>query len=425
MIFLSRSGHHRFSGWLVLAGVMLAYGSICGNVTYSFGVFLPSIGQTFGWSRSMLSSSYTFFLMIGGLLSPVAGLTVARFGARKNIVWGNIIASLGLLGMSQVSQIWHIYIFFGIMCGVGMAFSEYLSATTVINNWFLQKRSLALGFLFAAGGASGLVMPPLISFLISSLGWRQSWVCLAGFHLLLGVVLAGFMIRNTPEEMGQFRDSMALTPGVSATTDVAESSSQSTVADWSLRDALLSPFLWIIVALFSLLFFVYLMLVTHQVVYLQDLGYRPMLSAQALGLMLGMSILGRMISGVLGLRFDGRHLVMAFLGLMILGVVSLMNAREIVFVYAYSVLTGIGFGGLIVIRPNLIGAYFGRTNFSRIVGWTAPVVTIASAAGPLFAGFLFDRTDGYRLPFAIAVALLFGGCVLAFFLRPPTVPKDS
>ena len=102
---------------------MLAYGSICGNVTYSFGVFLPSIGQTFGWSRSMLSSSYTFFLMIGGLLSPVAGLTVARFGARKNIVWGNIIASLGLLGMSQVSQIWHIYIFFGVMCGVGMAFS--------------------------------------------------------------------------------------------------------------------------------------------------------------------------------------------------------------------------------------------------------------------------------------------------------------
>jgi len=110
---------------------------------------------------------------------------------------------------------------------------------------------------------------------------------------------------------------------------------------------------------------------------------------------------------------------------MILGVVSLMNAREIVFVYAYSVLTGIGFGGLIVIRPNLIGAYFGRTNFSRIVGWTAPVVTIASAAGPLFAGFLFDRTGGYRLPFAIAVALLFGGCVLAFFLRPPAVPKDS
>jgi MFS family permease len=107
---------------------------------------------------------------------------------------------------------------------------------------------------------------------------------------------------------------------------------------------------------------------------------------------------------------------MACLGL---GIVSLMNARGIFFVYLYSILTGIGFGGMIVLLPNVMGAYFGRTHFSRIVGWTTPVVTLASAISPMLAGFLYDATGSYFLPFAIAAAMLFGCCILAFFARPP------
>ena len=404
----------------MLAGVMLAYGSICGNVTYAFGIFLTSIGETYGWSRSMLSGPYTLFLTIGGMLGPLVGFTVARFGAGKNIVAGNFIAALGLLGMSRISEIWHIYIFFGIMGGLGLAFSEYLSATTVINNWFIRKRSLALGFLFASGGASGFVMPPVISFMISSLGWRSSWICLAGLHLLLGVVLARLLIRNKPEDEGQVPDGKRRPDG-----EDAQSRVYSTAVDWSVRDALLSPALWIMLVLFSLLLFVYNMLITHQVAYLQDLHYSPMVSASALGLMLGMSILGRLVSGVLGMRFDGRYLAVVFSCIMGLGVVSLMNAREAAFVYAYSSLAGIGFGGMIVLLPNMMGAFFGRTNFSRIVGWTTPVVTIASAGGPLLAGFLFDATGGYRLALTIAAALLFGGSLLAFFLRPPSVKRGN
>ena len=102
---------------------MLAYGAICGDVTYAFGVFLPSMSESFGWSRSALSGPYTLFLIIGGMLGPLAGVTVARFGARKNIVLGNVIAALGLLGMSQVREIWQVYLFFGVMGGLGLAFA--------------------------------------------------------------------------------------------------------------------------------------------------------------------------------------------------------------------------------------------------------------------------------------------------------------
>lgn len=415
---------NHFSGWLTLAGVMLAYGGICGNVTYAFGVFLPSMIESFGWGRQALSGPYTLFLLIGGMLGPLAGFTIARFGARKNIVAGNLVASMGLLCMSQVSEIWHVYLFFGVMGGFGLAFAEFLPVTTVINHWFIRKRSLALGLLFASGGVGGFFLPPLISALMISFGWRWTWVCLAVIHLLLGVFLAGLLIRNKPEDEGQFPDGHASQAALDLSEPSEKSCVYSTHQDWSLRDALRTPVLWILLTLFSVLLFTTTMLTTHQVAYLQDLNYSPMVSATALGLMLGMSILGRLLSGVLGMRFDGRYLAAVFMACLGLGIVSLMNARGIFFVYVYSILTGIGFGGMIVLLPNVMGAYFGRTHFSRIVGWTTPVVTLASALSPMMAGFLYDKTGSYFLPFTITATLLFGCIILAFFARPPQSMQD-
>ena len=418
----SPSKQTHFSGWLTLAGAMLAYGGICGDVTYAYGVFLPSMNETFGWHRSVLSGPYTLFLIIGGLLGPLVGWTIARFGARKNIILGNIFAALGLLGMSQVGEIWHVYLFFGVMGGLALAFAEFLAVTTVINHWFIRRRSLALGFLFASGGVGGFFLPPLIISFISDLGWRWAWVCLAGIHLLLTVILAGCLIRNTPESEGQVPDGQALESPFENFHSSTKNSVYSTPTDWSAGNAMRTPALWILLILFSILLFAHNMLTTHQVAYLRDLQYSPMVSATALGLMLGMSILGRLLSGILGMRFDGRYLAAVFFGCMGLGIVSLMNAQEIFFVYLYSILTGIGFGGMIVLLPNVMGAYFGRTHFSRIVGWTTPVVTLASAISPTLAGYFYDVTGGYFLPFAIAAALLFGCVILAFLARPPVLP---
>ncbi len=412
----------RFSGWITLAGVMIAYGGICGDTTYAYGVFLPSMNETFGWSRSTLSGPYTLFLIIGGLLGPLVGWTIARFGARKNIILGNIFAVLGLLGMSQVSEIWQIYLFFGVLGGLALAFAEFLAVTTVINQWFIRRRSLALGFLFASGGVGGFFLPPLIISFISGLGWRQAWICLAVLHFLLTVILAGLLIRNTPESEGQVPDGQASASLSDQCHSAARGCVYSTPVDWNVREAMRTQSLWVLLILFSVLLFATNILTTHQVAYLRDLRYSPMVSATALGLMLGMSVLGRLVSGILGMRFDGRYLAAVFFGCMGLGIVSLMNARGVFFVYIYSILTGIGFGGMIVLLPNVTGAYFGRRHFSRIVGWTTPVVTLASAVSPTLAGFLYDTTGSYFMPFTIAAALLFACIILAFLARPPRLP---
>ena len=152
---------------------------------------------------SSFSGPYTLFYLVGGLLGPVAGMSVAKFGARKNIVFFNVIAALGLFGLSQVRSLWQVYLFFGLMAGLGIAFGEFIPITTAINHWFVRRRSMAMGLLFASGGLGGFILPPLISRLISGLGWRWAWGFLAGNHLLLTVILEGILIRSGPEDVGQ------------------------------------------------------------------------------------------------------------------------------------------------------------------------------------------------------------------------------
>ncbi len=409
-----------FSGWTTLIGLMAAYAGLCGDITYAYGVFLPAMSQTFLWSRSALSGPYTLFFIVGGLLGPVAGLSVARFGARKNIIIFNFIAALGLLGLSQVRALWQVYLFFGVLAGLGIGFGEFIPITSVINNWFIRKRSLAMGLLFASGGVGGFVLPPLISRIISVLGWRWAWVWLAGSHLLLTVILGGILIRNRPEDLDQHPDGISEGLGAAGMNHQApDRKVYQTLRDWSVKEAFRTPALWMLMALFSIILYVTSLLTTHQVAYLQDLNFSPLVSATALGLMIGMSIVGRLAGGILGMRIESRYLAAFFLAGMGLGVLALMNARGMIFIGLYSILTGIGFGGMIVLVPTFIGAYFGRANYSRIIGWTIPVVTVISAGSPVLAGFLRDATGSYFLPLTLAAVFCFAGIPIALLTRPP------
>jgi MFS family permease len=419
MTLTNGSNQPPFSGWKILVGLMISYAGLCGDITYAYGVFLPSMSKTFQWSRSALSGPYVLFFIVGGVLGPVAGLCVTRFGARKIMVLFNIVAALGLFGLSQIRDLWQVYLFFGLMAGLGIAFAEFIPITTVINNWFIHRRSMAMGFLFASGGAGGFVLPPVISWLITGLGWRWAWACLGGIHLLLTVIIGGFLIRGRPEDVGQHPDGLLTGEGAGSKRPDSRRLVYQTPVDWTVAEALRSPALWKITALFAIILFVTNMLTTHQVAYLQDLHFSPLTSATALGLMLGMSIIGRLSSGFLGMHYEGRYLATFFMALMGTGVLVLIGARGIGWVYLYSTLTGIGFGGMVVSVPNLLGAYFGRTHYAKIIGWTAMGVTLISAGSPSLAGYYYDTTGKYLYPFAIGAILVFIGMVLALLTRPP------
>lgn len=405
-----------FYGWFNVLAVMIVYGGLCGNVTYAYGVFLPAMSETFQWPKVALSAPYTMFLLVGGLLGPLAGITCARFGPRLNIIAANCMAAIGLVGMSQVTEIWQIYLFFGFFCGLGIAFGEFIPSTTVVNNWFKKKRSLAMGMLFAAGGIGGFVMPPLIGFLIGRWGWPATWIFLGIFHFFLVCILGGMIVRNRPEDYSERPD------GETHELDNELLDEE----EWRTKEAIRTVTLWLIVALFAAILFVVNILATHQVAYLEERHYSPLFAASAFGFMLGASIVGRLVGGYLGTRYDGRKVLFLSFFLVTMGILCLIQANLKVFVFLYALLVGLGFGGTIVTIPGLTASFFGREHYSRIIGWTAPFVTVAAATSPLLAGYLRDLTGNYQTSFAVAVLVASGGALSSLLMkRPVKKPKKG
>jgi len=412
----------RFYGWTALSGAMLVYFCGCGNLFYSYGVFVPSISDELGCSRSALAMGYTLFLLLMGLSGPLVGATVSKFGARKNIIIGNLVAALGLVGMSLAQQTWHVYLFYGVLVGIGIAFGLFIPIISIANNWFTKRKALAMSLVFASGGAGGFLFPPLIAWFIANLGWRLAWVCLGGIHLILAAGIAGIIIKNKPEDLGQVPDGEV----VKVTRKVDQNQATSdrvyqTPVDWKTKDALRTRAFWLTAFFSAAAIFSLNILTVHQVAYLEDLGFSPMLAATILGLVVGMSILGRLGLGILGTRFEAKHLATTCLAGFAIGTVILINIKNLPFptIYFYAALVGVCYGGLMIALPTIYGAYYGRTHYAQIVGWSSLISTPMSATGPLLAGFIYDQTGNYMPAFIVAAVLLGLGLVSALLARPP------
>jgi len=118
-VIFAQLRQQKFHRWQVLAGAMLVSFSMVGAVILPYGVFLPKMCEELGWSRSAMSAPYTAFWIFTGLLGPLAGISISKLGARKNIIIGNLVIALGVLGMSLVKEVWHIYLFLTVLVGAG------------------------------------------------------------------------------------------------------------------------------------------------------------------------------------------------------------------------------------------------------------------------------------------------------------------
>jgi len=408
-----------FYGWIALAGAALIYFFSCGIFYYSYGVFLPTMCDELGWSRAAVAAGLSLGMLSVGLPSPLIGASITRFGPRINMVLGNLLAALGLAGVSLAQEVWHVYFFYS-LSGLGVGFGMYMACTTVVNNWFIRKRSLGMGFVVAAGGLGGFLFPPLVTWLISAIGWQMSWVALAGIYFTFTVVIGGLiLVRNKPEDLGQVPDGISVEPVMEEGIDYRSRAYQSPV-DWQTKQAMRKPVTWLIATLCAANFFAIGTVAAHQVAYLKDIGFTPMIAAMALSLVAGMSIVGRLGFGALALRFEVRHLAAASFAVQLIALAILLTTKNLTLIYIYTVLFGISYGALVVALPTFVGGYYGRTHYAQILGLILPLGMVAEAVGPVLAGAIYDATATYTLAFAIVAAFSFVGLVCAILARPPS-----
>ena len=408
-----------FYGWVALAGVMLTAFVAGGAFMYSYGVFLPVMSAEFGWSRAVMSAGLSLGLLAFGVPSLLSGFLVARFGPRLNVIWGNLLAVFGLAGMSLVTQVWHVYVLYGLV-GLGAGIGGYVACTTVANNWFVKRRALAMGLFGAGAGLGGFVFPPLVTVIIDSFGWREAWLALAGIVFVMVVLVAGvIMVRNRPEDAGMVPDGLSLTPFDGRGEGESRAGAPRQPEGWPARRAMLLPVTWLLAVFTAANYFALGTMIAHQVAYVRDLGYTPVAAALTMSLASGIGLFGRLGYGVAALRFDVRHLAITGVLLQLVALGILLATGDLGYIYLYAILFGISNGMLFTAMPTIVGEYFGRAAFARATGVILAVGLTIEAMAPVVAGAIYDATSGYKIAFIVVAAFSLVGLVSIFLARKP------
>ena len=421
----STASNKRFYGWFALSGAAFSGLIAAGCFIYSYGVFLPVMSQEFGWSRAVVALGLSLGLLCFLLPSPLVGLSIARFGPRIHLIVGNLLLGLFLAGMSLVNEVWQVFLLYS-LAGLAGGFGGYITTTTIANNWFIKKRSLAMGIIQACINIGGLIFLPLTTVFISSIGWRMSWVVLGGINIVFNSIISGVVLaRNEPEEMGQVPDGVPVHQTTKAQLKATRLRVAAEPEGWTLSLALRQRTTWFITVLGIVGAFIWGTLVAHQVAYVQDLGFNPMVAAVTLSVFSAATIIGNLGFGVLALRFNMRYLATASFVIQIIGLGILLSSKSLSLVYVSSAFCGISVGLINTSLPTFIGSYYGRAIFSQIFGVIFAVGAIFQAAAPTIAGAVFDATSAYTLAFIILVIFSVIGLICSFMVRPPRPVKSE
>jgi MFS family permease len=390
-----------FYGWFVVAGAFavtfVGFGS-----AYSFSAFLISLQHDFAASRGSVSLVFSlagfFYFGLGVVTGPLAD----RWGAKGLAVAGMILVGIGLAAASVARSLTEVYLAYGLGVGLGIGCS-YVPAVGAVQRWFVRRRGFASGLAVSGIGVGTLVVPPLASWLIETLGWRETYLAFGIFAVVAGGGMA-LMIEDDPRLRGLAPDGDAL----------RSDAQPSVVAGAPLASALTSRrFIGLYAACFICSFGLFVPFV-HLVPYALDHGVAQSAAVLLVGAIGVGSTAGRFLLGGLADRL-GRPLsfLLMFVGMGLSFVVWFFSTSLwplALFALAY----GVFYGGFVALAPAIVIDYFGAHHASSLIGILYTSVAFGTLIGPSAAGFAFDVSHSYTLPILVSVgAYVVASAVLA------------
>ena len=425
-----KTEHARPSGifygwWIVLASMsILVIGS--GLYWQGFGVFFLSLQEEFSTNRAALSGAIALSQLEGGMMGPLGGYLVDRFGPRRMISIGAIVMGVGFLLMSQVDSLLQFYVVFLGVISVGMSIGIRVPALVAPANWFVKKRGIAIGIALTGSGLGGLFIP-FLGLLIVNYGWRWTAI-VAGIAVWVLALPLAMVMRTRPEDYGMLPDGerpseRQTAPAVAGTAvgpSTVHTAAEHLEGDYTLRSALRQPVFWFLAIAFGLRQFAVGAISLHVVPFMVDTGRSLEVASSILAATTLTSVVGRLGFGWMADRFPPRYIMAVSMMMVGVGALILSNVTDgWTLLVLYIVVYAVGWGGGAVTMNATRGAYFGRRAFGTISGTMDFVQMFGLVLGPVFAGFVFDYTGSYTIAFtSFAVSAAASG-VLMLFLRPP------
>jgi sugar phosphate permease len=409
----------RSPGIQVTVTAFAALFSVVGLALYGLPLYYDFMVRELGWSRTMVTSGNAISkLVVGPLFGFAAGWIVDRFGPRRLMMAGIVMAGGALIGLGATSLAGAFY-FFYFFNALGYVCGGPLPCQVLVSRWFDKTRGKVMGIAYLGIGAGGAIVPLLSAWLTARVGWRVSLQLLGGLIVLVALPLA-YLVRENPD--AQDVGAELAPPGREGPGHTPMRAPQAPGAEQApaLRiSAILATPAFYLLALGSMCSIAAVGGTNqHLKLFLSlDRGYSQSQAAGIISLVLTISIVGRLIMGWLADRIP-RQRVMLLIYLLVAAAIPLLLVRTAapgtLTMYLFAAVFGLGLGGEYLIIPLMAGELFGIGVLGRVMGIVLTADGVAEATAPLLVGYLRDRTGTYDTGFFLLVAIaLIGAAAIA------------
>ncbi|RJF95486.1 MFS transporter [Noviherbaspirillum saxi] len=356
------------------------------------GIFMQPLAAEFHWGRSEVALSYSSSMLGIALISPLVGLLMDRFGARRVILVSAIIFGMCTAAMSLQTGDKAMWVGLSLLVGIFGAGTSVLGYLAILPQWFDKRLGLALAIAMCGLGAGTVVMPSLAQVLISSYGWRTAYVAL-GICSIVVALVAFFFLRERAPNTGSKKATRPLAP----------------VEGMSLADGLRSWKLWTMFVAFAIASAATLSLNPHFPAMFGDKGFTPEDGAKAASLVGIGLITGRLLTGILLDRIRGSYVAAAFFLIGACGLIMIKTSTSYPILLMAAAMVGLTIGAEGDLISYLVKSYFGMRSFGTFYGIAFAGYALGGVIGPVVVGKLFDLQKSYdtvllAFPWMLAIA---------------------
>lgn len=405
--------------WIILCTCCLISLYISGTIQIGFTSIIEPLVNEFGWSYTQVSIAASLRGLEAGLLVPVAGLILDRWGPHRLIFGGAIIAGAGLILLSRVNTLVMFYTCF-IFLAIGISFAATNLLMAIVSRWFTKNAGMAMG-IAASGVAFGGLLLPLITNAIDVFGWRQA-VFVMGLGMWFFLLPLSFFMRREPPH--NRRRQLNKENNVS---DVCYSlrNTQTT------REFYFSLFrnrnFWVIAGTLSCHVLTVNSIMTHIMPYLGSINYDRTIASYIASSIPMLTIIGRIGFGWMADRFNNHHVAIAafVITAAAAAILGFANGQHMWVIVLVAILLGIGWGGGVPMTSCLVIEYFGKDRIGSILGIMGGLMTFGTVIGAPLAGWFFDHMKDYAPAWFVISAILSSATILFIWLLPTSLHKNQ
>jgi MFS family permease len=366
---------------------------IVGLSLWGLPFFYDFMVRQFGWTRAQVTSGNAISkLVVGPVFGFIAGWMVDRFGPRRLMMTGILLAGLALVGLGSISSLGMFYVFY-VFNALGYVCGGPLPNQVLLSRWFDKSRGKAMGIAYLGIGLGGALSPWISHLLVERFGW-QTALKLLGVLIIAVAFPMAFLVK---EPSAQRSISARETSGVQdafkrAALYLLIAASMCSIAAVSGTQQNLKLFLSL------------------------DQHYSQAASTRILSLVLAFSMVGRLLMGWLADRFPIKYVMLLIYALVAAAIPFLFLTSAGAPMYAFAVLFGIGLGGDYMIIPLMTAEIFGLQILGTLLGVILTADGVAEAVSPWLVGHLRDVTGSYTAGFSLLVAMALLGAGIAMAL---------